>query len=502
MRKMAEENKEIAGDDILEIIAEINSRYRDPANKEKIKPLPIWENQLIYDSSSETLEPIYFWLLEKMETFFGEAEKVVDNFTASPTSGYFAELGARATRMQEEAMKILGSVNTVVKSIINIIYDLKEYEIRLKQYEIAKSKKKEERETGLLGLKQVWMDNVDIKRGRGSINMMAYDLSFTTLRDAFMVANSVEDVDKMDLNDRVKRVLKPRIAEFIEWHKRSESELRKRFEIEKVYLKSQVSALQLYSRWAKPYLKTAEQLRMKETASPNLVSSFNTILLEVTLLGIKEIDIKELAYYKELPINYANLKLKRKYYACALIDLNFRGIPRRITQEGHYAFGGRTTADFAAFTLNEDELALFHDKLKKSEISEALKLVELTTSESLDQLKEDIDKYIEKRPEQEEEKKEEPEANPFTALFGLARKQENKAGKKKKEEEKRLEEIKKKGIKPDSHEESIIRKVGEMQAAENCFNIYNIYKKTHDMASPQREVDFWELFKSKGKKGF
>lgn len=237
---------------------------------------------------------------------------------------------------------------------------------------------------------------------------------------------------------------------------------------------------------------------MKETTSANLVTSFNTILLEVLLFAKKPIDVRDLAYNKELPLNFLKMKFRRNYYACAVIDFNFRGIPRRITQEGHYAFGGKTIVNFSAFTLNDDELALFTDKLKKSEISDALKLVENVTEESLEQLKEDIDKYISEKPKEEEEKKEEEEVNPFGALFSFSAP----AKKKKESEEDKLAKIKKKGIEPDSYEESVLRKLAEMQAAEWCFSIYNIYKKTHDMAAPQREVDFWELFKSKGRKGF
>ncbi|MFH1248756.1 MAG: hypothetical protein V1660_01245 [archaeon] len=491
---MGESDQEIKleGKDVLNIVGEINKRYKTP----------LWENRLVYDSSSETLEPIYFWILDAMERFGNKVEKLIDNFTATPGSGYFAELGARATKMQDEAMKILGSVNTVVKSIINIIYDLKEYEIRLKQYEIAHSKNKDEKEAGILGLKQVWMDQVDIKRGRGSINFLTSDMSFTTLRDAFMKVNTIEEVDQIDLNDRVKRILKPRVAEFFEWKKRSESELTKRFEIERTYLKSQVSALQLYSRWAKPYLKAAEDLRMKQMQSPHLVSSFNTIMLEVLLLGIKKISLQDMAYNKEVPLKYVNYKPKREYYACVLVDFNFRGIPRRITQEGHYGFGGKTIVDFSAFTLNEDELALFRNKLEKSDISTALNLVEDVTQDSLDQLKEDIDNYLNKKEEKEEKEEkedEDEEFNPFSALFSF--------GSEKKEEKKEkkkniIEEIKKKGITPDSYDEAYVRNIAEMQAAEGSFMLFNLYKKVHGMAAPQLDIDFWELFHSKGKKGF
>ncbi|MEM2090028.1 MAG: hypothetical protein QXL88_03015 [Candidatus Pacearchaeota archaeon] len=261
---------------------------------------PLWHSKLVYDSTSEQLEPIYFWILDFMQEGGMEVEKLVDTFSASVGGGYFSELGAKASKMQEEAMKILGAVNTVLKSIINLLYDLKEFEIRLQVYKDLKDEKK--KDAALLTLKQIWMDKVDIQRGRGSINVMTSDLNFMTLRDAFMAAKRVEDVDKMDLNERVKRVLKPRLAEFFDWVKRSEKELTTRFELEKSYLKSQINSLKLYTSWVKPYLRAAEQLRMKETSlkEPTLVNAFNTILLELKILGKSKIKIPEIYIVKKM----------------------------------------------------------------------------------------------------------------------------------------------------------------------------------------------------------
>jgi hypothetical protein len=154
--------------------------------------------------------------------------------------------------------------------------------------------------------------------------------------------------------------------------------------------------------------------------------------------------------------------------------------------------------------LNDDELKLFRKKLEESEISDALKLVDETTSGSLEQLKDDLDKYLEKKPEKEkeEEEKKEEEVNPFGALFSFPKSEKNKKEEDKSEEPEKNEGTGKKGIQQDSFKESVVRKLAEMQAAEGCFNLFNIYKKTHDMAAPQRDVDFWEIFQSKGKKGF
>lgn len=260
-------------------------------------------HQLIYDSPSETLEPVYFWLLNFMNNMFsGQVDKITDNFASSPGSGHFSEQSQKKTILQEQVMKTLGGINLVIKTIVNIVYDLKDFEIRLKHYEAANSEDKEEKEAGILALKQIWMDNVDIKRGLGSINQLSQgNLQFVTLRDGFMVAQSLKDVDKLDLNDRVKRILKPRIAEFLQWKKLSEEELKKRFNIEKNYLKSQVNTLKLYSRWIKPYLKAATQLEMSQENRPELVTAFNTIVLQLTLLAKRELDFNEKLLRRELP---------------------------------------------------------------------------------------------------------------------------------------------------------------------------------------------------------
>lgn len=478
-------------DNISEIIEEVSPHYASK-KKKKADSVPAQEHQLVYDSTSETLEPVYFWILDFMDSQF-DVEKLVDNFTSSPGGGHFAEIGARATRMQEEGMKIMGAINTVIKSIINLIYDLKEFQIRLEDYNAANSEDKEKADAGLLALKQRWMDTVDIKRGRGSINMLAQDLQFVTLRDAFMAARKVEEVDKMDLNDRVKRLLKPRLSEFLEWKKRSETELKKRFEIERNYLKSQVNSLKLYTRWAKPYFIAAEKLRVREAGrEPEIVNVFNTLLLELTILGKKKIDVQEAAIDKNIPEEFKKLKLKRDYYYCVLVDFVFRGIPQRVAQQPHFAFGGKVEVSFKGYCLNEDELKMLNEKLGESDIEDALRLIEGATSASLDELREDIENFIEgeEKAAEEQEKKESEDVNPFSALLGIEKKQKSKSKDKKKDkEEKRLEILKEKGVSKDSYTESVIRKFGEGKAAGSCFNVFDVYKKAHGMASHPNPFD-------------
>ena len=83
--------------EIDDIIVKISPFY-------KKKKGPSMHYNLVYDSSSETLEPVYFYLLDLMNKMFGnKVEKIIDNFASSPGSGHFSELQGKASQMQQEA---------------------------------------------------------------------------------------------------------------------------------------------------------------------------------------------------------------------------------------------------------------------------------------------------------------------------------------------------------------------------------------------------------------
>jgi hypothetical protein len=459
---------------------------------------PSREWKIMYNSPFETLEPVYFWILDFMGYPKG-VDKIVDNFASSPGSGHFSELMGKATRMQEEAMKVMQTIGVLVKSIVNIIYDLRQFEIVLNDYKAAKSDDKTTAEAGLIALKQRWLDNVDIKRGNTSIKGMTFSqASFATLLDAFFFVKSLKSLkeNKPDLNERVIRILEQRLLEFEKWKELSEKEMQKRYNIERVYLKSQVDSLKLYSRWAKPYLKAAEELRMNDKSNPALVTAFNTINMNVTLMKRDVIEVEKEVYAKNLPKNFLNLKNARKYYACSIVEFNFRGIPQKMEQ--HYTFGGRVDVSFRAYALNQDELDLFNYELDKSDLKEALNLVKDATEDSLKEIQEDIDYFLKSDDEKTKDKKLTEERNnndinPFTALLGLDKlKIFEKKGEKKKDPDKEKkakgEKLEKEGIKKDTYAESVIRKVAEKSAVDFCYKVYDIYKKAHGMASTANMV--------------
>lgn len=448
---------------------------------------------LSYNSSMEGLEPIYFWILDFMEKG-GEVTKIIDNFVSSPGSGHFSEMMGKATRMQEEGMKIMQTIGVLIKSVINIIYDLRQFEIRLNDYAVAESSDKEKREPGILALKQTWLDNVDIKRGNSSIKAMTFSQqgAFVTLLNSFFMVNSVEEIDKTDLNDIVKRVLKQRILEFQEWARLSKYELTKRFNMEKAWLRSQVDSLKLYARWAKPYLQTAEKLRMEGSISSSaaLVKAFNTNIMQLVIRRNDGVKVADEVSKHRLPSGFEKLadkKLIRKYNSCLFVDFKFRGIPQRVDQ--HYSFGGKSDVVFSAYALSDDEVKELDKRLAESDVNDALKLVEGVTTDSLKEIEEDIRHFLDNKEdrigksevkEKEEKKSEVDDSNPFLALIGKGTfwgKEDKKKDSKKSS---------KSGVyilEKENYAEKVTRALAIANAKGSCFVVYDIYKKAHGMGS-------------------
>ena len=482
--KFIEATKE-ANPQSLVVSGDFNGGYSQEDEGFKLDLKGIDSSQKItYETYAESLEPIYFYLLDLMDEFGLKPAKIIDNFTSSPGSAHFSEMGQKKTIMQQQASKLLGDINTVVRSILNLVYDLKEFKIRLEAYENLKDKDK--KNLAILSLKQIWMDKVDVNKGNSSIKAMAFGQSaFVTLIDAFLKANTIEEVDNLDLNDRVIRIVKERLIEFDIWMKESEGELRKRYEIEKNYLRSQVSSLQLYTRWAKPYLQSAKELEQGDSKNPGLVKAFNRTILQLTLMGKRKFDPIDSGRSGALPNFFSNRdlidRLKKKgdlrdYTACVLVDFVFRAVP----QQG--AFIGRVEITFSAYALNNEELKQFDKLMNEDDLDSGLKLIQGITDDSLGELKKDIDYFLEEKSE-EQKKKEAKEnsndVNPFLALIGYY--DWKKEDKKEESKDKKKEEFK--PIREDNYYEEYLRSAAAADAVNTLFTLFDVYKKSHGMAS-------------------
>ncbi|MBU2523082.1 MAG: hypothetical protein KKE23_02210 [Nanoarchaeota archaeon] len=479
--------------EIDDLIPKINPRYSEGGKKG-----PIWENKIYFDTNMNTLENFYYWIIDFMNGYYSgpeNVEKIADTFVTSPGSSYFGNLSMTAQKMQEEGMKILGTVNNVIKSLINIIYDLRNFDIRLKVYDKLKDPKT--KKEGMLALKELWLMSVDMQRQSGSINYMAQNYGFTTLRPAFFAAESVEEAEKMDLTEIVRRTLISRLGEFFTWIEFSEIELRKRYEIEKSQLRSQIDTVKLYSSWVKPYLQAAEQLRMKGSKEASIVSIFTSMILELNLFAKKKADTKGAVFAGDLPQGFIKkLDDIRDFYEVLTVDFKFRTYPT--AQHPH---AGRIEIGFKAYVLNEDELLLLEKIREDGAIESTLNVAGHLTDKSLEQIQKDIDYFLEPK----EEKKEEEEyflkelwTDIKKSIVGQSRlekekEEKEKSAKEKKEKSEKKLKLKEEGISEDNYEEDVVRQLVENESAKSCFTLFDTFKKTQGLSSfpsPFDDPDF------------
>jgi hypothetical protein len=132
--------------------------------------------------------------------------------------------------------------------------------------------------------------------------------------------------------------------------------------------------------------------------------------------------------------------------------------------------------------LNEDEIKKLNEELEASDINDVLRLIEGTTSESLDQIQEEINFFLEEKDEKEEQEKQKDSSNPFKALIGGYGEEPTKS------------QPKSKVSVPTSPgkvimrsetfaEKNYVRPLGEEKAKELAFNLFDFYKKAHGMPS-------------------
>ncbi len=439
-----------------------------------IKGDPVKTYFLDYDAFGEGLEPVYYWLLDELkegQTLSYKVKKSYDYFAASEGSYWYGDVGVRRSALEKRATELLGTISVVIKSIINLIWDLKEFEQRFEHYDNYKSKDGKVREAGEFALKSIWLTDVDTKKGRAAINVLANDLNFITLRDAFMAAKNVDVVDKMDINERVKRILKPRIQEFAKWIELSDKELRQRFKIEKTYLKSQVNALELYTRWVKPYLVATNKLMPAELTGEldepeEMVTSFDVARVYIELFGTKE-----QKWNKPFPVE---LPEDERIFKCINVVFVYRAIPGTV-ERGHFVHRGRVKMYFRAYVINNRQIKEY----EKSQEEEIMKFVSGMTKDSLDALYDDL-KHFDAADSggQKESPKEKKKAPVFEFMKSakeiiepIANVAEN------------IKQILPKKKEFDQYTLERIKNEAANSVKKDLFLIYDLYKKSHKMLS-------------------
>ena len=390
---------------------------------------PVEQHTLTLDHTDEPLEPIYFNLLDDLQSREGwRVTKLVDTVEGTHGAGFSSDLTRRVQQQQHNAAELMTRMQNQVRALMDQWHKWRERKDNLNTYEAANEPDGPDQETALWALQNRW---------RRTANP---DLQSDALKSA---------------------------AAFEHWRQQSERKLRSQLAMDRQLLRSQLQFLKLQAGWLKPYLQPHQAKQSK--GDPDLVTAFNTAIFEVVLLVEPASDLEHAVRQRELPRMLLG-KRHRRPEPLLIIELRFRAIPER-TKGASYAYRGRAELTFTSYALNDDELDIFIRELQRSEWGEVLGLLEQDTAANLDSLLSDLDELLAESPAEPKSKAPtKQEANPFSALFSL--------GELFRSEEKNATTVKPtEPLKPDTDVERVLRSVALLEARVLCLELYEQEKR-------------------------
>jgi len=249
---------------------------------EKVK-----EYRLIYElHAGAVFEPFYYWILDFLRVNLKyKVVKGADYYNISARAPEFYSMLQAIHLSMADASSFLAQIGTILKGIVAMKQDYQRIKECLDYYEKAK------KPPGELVLKGLWVDFVDVKTGASSITQVTRNLPFFTVRDWFFRVNSVEEIDKLPTNERVKNFLKRKFLEYQTWKKMWYESLKEMLQIIEERIKASSETVNLYKEWVKPLIRNVQSLQMRvEPISPELVTIGGNIYGVVELLAYKGFD--------------------------------------------------------------------------------------------------------------------------------------------------------------------------------------------------------------------
>lgn len=448
--------------------------------------------RVIMDNMQSGVEANYFWIKRFLEHRYphgincsggrGRIEKLKDLYLASEASSYWGNIETRRSTQIEKYSQMMQTIGGMLKSTFQMLRELRILDERIEYYDGYKTGD----ETASHTLKSYWTDIVEGgHKSPLSVFGLAGQIGYATLPDLFFSINpkTKGEVDremrKISVNKRVKSILGKKLKQFLVWKEKTEIEIRTRKNFMLKYLRQHFNAIKLNINWLKPYLRSIKRLEFDESISrdPDLLKSLETAKSEIEIMGIRYI-------YEYIDPKKDDFKTDykfKKWKPCILIRFWFIAMPQMSFQK-EYSRGaiqtGRTIMQIEHYAATEEQIKAYKKSLEDDDIE-----ILASLNESLNAMKEDLDKYLEQAGEtikkDEEKKQEKPEgilsplksvASGFKEIFSLA-------GIKKREKGKYV-------FTPRGFNEKKEKAAAQAEAKFYAYVLYDIFKKTHRMMAP------------------
>ena len=415
-------------------------------------PKPLKKYRLIMTEHEESLEGMYYWMMESYRQDWGYTKfhKVTDVFAASEQSAFFGVSQQRLGLQQDKVSQYLAAIGKMIKEIFQFVRELRIVDERLEFYRDTYSSNSKRAESADITLKGIWVDMVQGgSKNPGSIYGLAREVGFTILPDLFFSTrpksdrkldkeiNKITDadlnklfdaeiskldstVDRLEFNRKVREVLKRKLREYHEWKKMTFRELLTRRKFTLQYFRQHYDIIKMYMSWIKPYLRNIRRFHLDHDKmdSADLVSAFEGSIVEVEFLATKN------------QIGWGD------YHACGLVSFIFRTTPAMNFQQEGYQRGpkhsGKCTITMRAYAWTTEQIKDYI-KMRAQEDIDLIRSIDKSLSEAMDALGDDMKTYLaeagekifmeelEARKKAEQEKRKSNDlagaAEPFLAVF-------------------------------------------------------------------------------------
>jgi hypothetical protein len=257
----------------------------------------------------------YFSVMQMFGTIGYAPLRTAESVDPSSLSSLMNMVFEKRKNLEDRVMQLLGSINTVLKSLIAIIYELKELDRNIYLYNELKDSDKDKAEAAELALKRVFLDNIDSRKGGASLSALSRSPTqsqggpgFIDIMSVFYQVKNLKDVQNINRNEQYKNILKNRYIEYEKWKEINGNDLRSRKNILLQYLKSQMGSFNLYTDWCSTYLSLLSKIGLNTAKNAKSYMSgagkpdiFENETFSVTVVASKQI------YTGEYNVEYSKL---------------------------------------------------------------------------------------------------------------------------------------------------------------------------------------------------
>ncbi len=366
----------------------VGSLQTGDTSDEDSYPMPESRYRMLLQAPNQNLEEIYYWFLNfaRIDLGFSQVEKIYDVFTASESSALWGNIGQRQSIQQDRAAQHLRGISELVRTLFQIVRELRILDERLEPYARWKTSKSAD-----ITLKGLYANLVE-QGGQNpdSIYSLASKIGFTVLPDLFFNTHvySLDEIDSAidsgtakEFNNVVKTVLKRKLFGYINWKEKTEREFKARRKFQLHYLRQHWNTIQLYMSWVKPYLRASKRMAGRESHmnSPDIIGAFDTTRIDIEVLAKKP--------YKKF----------KNYYQCVMMTFSYKSQPmmsyKPEMQQQAVAHIGSCEVTLRAYGWHKKDIEAYK-KLRRQEDLELLKLADEQVAGAFEALKDELEKYL------------------------------------------------------------------------------------------------------------